>query len=279
MNIAIITICGSGLLIGVGITIFCLYGQKKENLLKKMNNALAKNMELEKEEKLFQGTHYSLSLYRYNQMRILISAFGFMAGMAMVNKTFIILSVAVYLLMWPKEKIGIIKMPFHFIDKFYRKRDKADKDGELLEILMLLKNLMIQLRNSPKGADYIIEYLLGVAELTKPAFLKFLNQLRLGQPENAESIFIEEIGTQLAADTARILVQLDNVEPITLEQSLISIQNEIKEIGNTYKQTKNELYSDLILIPIILTIMLEFLNFLVVSYIEELSAFNNFFGL
>lgn len=277
MDIGILIVSVCGMLTGAGVIMMIIYSHSREKIKYMINSALAKSLGQNSEEKLFKCTHYDISVCRYNNIRLAASGVIVLIGIATVNKVMVIGAIALYITFYPKKEIRGLRLPFGWIYTFYRKKDKDLKDEELLEALSLLKNMMVQLRHNPKGADYIVDYLSGTAELTKSAFFKFLNLIRLGKPEVAEKIFIEEIGTTLAADTARILVQLDNVDPITLEQNLISIQNEIRQIGNTHKQTKNELYSDLILVPIVTTMMFVFLNFLLVVYIGELSTLSYFF--
>lgn len=279
MSIDIVVSCITSLLISIGSIMLIRYGNGRESLTNKINSTLQKNLGIEKEERLFQGTHYNMTLYKYNQIRLYTAIAIGVIGIVTVNRSLIIMSIVTFFIFYPKEKVLKIHLPFGLIYKYCRKKDKVMKDDELLEVLSLLKNMMVQLRNNPKGADYIIDYLSGTTDLTKPAFYKFLNLIRLGKIENAEKTFVEELNTSLAADTARILINLDNVEPIILEQSIISIQNEIRQIKTTHKQTRNELYSDLILIPIILTIVFEFVNFLIVAYIGELSSLSYFFNM
>lgn len=271
-------IAAAGVLVGIGVIILILSKPESLDNSGVVNRVIAKGFSQE-EENILSGTHYYMSYAKYNFFLIVVVFSIVLLGLLMLSNELFILAVVVYILFYPRRKVGIIKMPFFHICDMLRKRDGAMKDDELLEILSLLKNIMIQLRHNSLGADYIIEYLMGNAELTKPAFYKMLNLLRLGRVDEAQKAFEAEIGTPLAVDAGRLLIQIDEVESAILEQALISIERQIREVGNTHKKTTNERYSDLILVPVIFTAMMVFLNFLVVTFVSTLvdatSIFSN----
>lgn len=270
-----VIICVSMLFVTIGL--FLMHEDKQEKKIS-LKSILSK-VNFEKQEELFEGTHFKIPLSKYEKFRNIIGLGGVICGILLANKFMIIFMVAIYLLLVPQKTLGKIMLPFFYIDSKVREKDKADKDSELTDMLLLLNNMLVQFEESPKGADYVVEKLLLEAKLTKTAFLKFLNEMRLGRKEYADKVFAEEIGTILAIEIGRILVKMDLVDPVLLRNNLISIQSSIKAEERTRKERRIEWQSYLLLIPVIFTIMVEFANFLVVFHIATaIESGNNFFN-
>jgi hypothetical protein len=282
--IGIIYVSLSGLLIGSGFLwlIFKARTQERVSLKQRFRKLLSrfvkkKAMINQEDDNIVKGTHYHLSLKHYNYVRYGVSATILASGITALSSTVFIAAIVFFLASWPQEKFGdMIKLPFYYFCRTIRTIDKDRKDMELMEVLSLLKNMTVQLRNNPLGADYIIEYLAANVDLTKSAFLKMLNQMRLNRMREAEQYFEEEIGTPLAKDVARILLQLDKLNPAEQEEMLVSIQRQIREAKTTVQKARTELMCDLVMIPASITVMLLFINFIVVVMgIDQLNQFQN----
>ncbi|QIB69796.1 hypothetical protein Ami103574_10895 [Aminipila butyrica] len=274
MGVMIIVL--SGLFISLGCV--CVIRERQPPEKKLFNATASLGTGFHNEDKLFGNTHYKMTRGQYDKFRLIVFIGLALMGILTLQKWIVLTGVIMYVISYPRRFIGKFGTPYNLLYMHYIKKEQQLKDDELFTALSLLRNMMVQLRHTPKGADYIIEYIAGDAKLTRPAFLKVLNLMRLGRMKEAEESFIQDIGTPLSVDTARILVQLDALEPSTMEKNLLSIQREISEIGNTKKQMMDELYSDMLLIPIIITVMLVFLDFLVVAYIGDLVQLNYYFS-
>ena len=263
----------SGCLIGSGIWIIFNINEEprqkrkfKQRIKSQMGKILKKKaLRNDEADNIVKGTHYYISVNHYNNMRFIIAAIFILFGAISINSNLFIFSIAFFILSWPKENVGKLRLPFYYFCMVIRNIDKEKKDIELMEVLSLLKNIMVQMRNNPLGADYIIDYIALNTELTKTAFLKLLNQMRLNRYREAEEFFEDEIGTPLSKDVARIMLQLDSLNPMELEEMLVSVQRQIREMKITSQKSRTELVSDLVMIPISFTMMIIFLNFILVT--------------
>jgi len=136
--------------------------------------------------------------------------------------------------------------------------------------MSILKNLVVQQRDNPLGADYIIKYVGDNAKLTQNAYWLMLNKLRLNKTKEAEEAFIECIGTDLAKEMANLLVDLDRLNPADLEESILSRQNYIREVKKTKLIRRGQLSSDIAYIPVVISLIWVFMNFVVIAfYLQE----------
>lgn len=276
----------AGILTGTGIWLLITRNNAGERIsMKQRGRNLIKRFIKKKEminvedDNIVKGTHYHLSLKTYNYTRSAIAGIFIAFGLTALSSRMFILGIIIFLMSWPKERLGdVINLPFHYFCKVIRTVDREVKDMELMEVLSLLKNIIVQLRNNPLGADYIIEYIATNVDLTKTAFLKMLNQLRLNRIREAEQYFEDEIGTPLAKDVARILLQLDNLNPQEQEEMLVSIQRQIREAKITAQKTRTEMMCDLVTIPASITVMFIFINFIfVIIGIDQFNQMSSIF--
>ena len=274
-----------GLIIGSGILLLLFRNHEAsrnfagilQNQIKgRMNKKLRKAMIARKENNLLSGTQYYLDRGVYEALRT--GAFGIfmLLGIAGRNVPLVSVGIILYLISYPKEYTNKDqKLPFYYFCQAFRQTEQTKKDDELLESLSILKNLMVQHRNEPQGADSIIDYLAQDANLTQPAYQKMLMQMRQGKVKEGGAAFVEEIGTQFSKDYAQLLIQLDNLNPSEMEEAIISRQRYARETKTTQLKKRDELFSDLIYIPITITICVVFLNFILVAfYFDQQDVFN-----
>lgn len=285
--IGILIVVMSGCLTGYGILMIVnneLPEDQKVKLKQQIKGQMGKflkkkTMRNDEADNIVKGTHYFISIRHYNNARIILAFLIMVFGLTSLSRSLFIISVVFYLISWPKGNVGVINTPFYYFCMVIRNIDKEKKDIELMEVLSLLKNIVVQMRNNPLGADYIIDYIAFNTELTKAAFLKLLNLIRLNKYKEAAESFENEIGTPLSRDVARIFLQLDRLNPAELEEMLISIQRQIREMKITSQTTRTELISNLVIIPTSLTMMVIFLNFIYVTMgIDQFNQLSIFFN-
>ena len=235
---------------------------------KKINRSLAAlAAKGDRENNLLYGTQYFLSRKVYNLARYAVSAFAGALALASLNFFACFVIALALLLTIPAEKTPKgRKLPFYYFAEAFRKAEREEKNQELLVAMSFLRNLIVQSRGNPLGADYIIEYLAESAKITKPAYQKLLNNLRLHRKDAAIAAFVAEIDTEIGKDVASLLVGIDAMDPRELREAISARQNHIREIRHTNNKKRDELVSDLIYLPIILTMILVLLNFIVVAY-------------
>lgn len=282
--IDIIVAIVSGLLFGTGVLL--LYdlhdGTKRVSLKQRLKSQVSKvlkkkSMHDDEESNIVKGTHFYISINHYNAIRSVISAVILLFGW--LDKSFILFACLFFLLSWPRDTIWVVRLPFYYFCKMVSDIDKEKKDIELMDVLSLLKNLMIQMRNNPLGSDYIIDYITENTDLTKSAFLKLLNLMRLSRHRDAAETFENEIRTPLAKDVSRIILRLDDLNPAELEEMVISVQRQVQEMKITKQDSRNELVSDLTMIPTTATMMFIFFNFMYVAFgIDQLQQLRMIFN-
>lgn len=149
--------------------------------------------------------------------------------------------------------------------KLVRRMKKEKQDKEIYEAIAFLRN-MTAIGKSHVSSDFVIQQLAGHKGLLKPVYVKMLSSLRLNQKEAAATIFYEAVGTPISKDFARLLIQWDEIDPEDLTEILLSHQKNIKEIRITEQKRKDELISDLIYFPVVVNVILIFMNFIYVAY-------------
>lgn len=262
-----------GLLIGSGILLIVFRNSEPElafmqgDFRKKMNKTLKKSLKAKRENNLLYGTTKYLDRNIYNTARLGVLAFFIVVGVLKASLGLAVFGVILYLMSYPQELTAKgMKLPYHYFIRTIKRGETKKKDHELMEALSILKNLMVQQKDNPLGADYIIEYLAQDAKLTKAAYLHFLSKLRLGQLEEATMAFSEEINTALGKDVAHLFSQLDRLNPAEMEEAVVSRQRHIRELKTTEEKNKDQLKSDLIYAPVVITVLAIFMNFIVVVF-------------
>ncbi|MDO4553041.1 MAG: hypothetical protein Q4C22_05840 [Bacillota bacterium] len=150
-----------------------------------------------------------------------------------------------------------------------RRREQKRMDMEIYEGISLLRNLTILGKGSAVPADYILEELAQHKGLLQPVCGRTLHLLRMNRREEAEAYFARAVGTPISRDFARLLLQWDAIDPKDLLETLLSHQKNIKEIRTTAQKRKDETISDLVYLPVVLNVMLVFINFLYVGYFMD----------
>ncbi|HHX14376.1 MAG TPA: hypothetical protein GX726_05425 [Clostridiales bacterium] len=160
------------------------------------------------------------------------------------------------------ERIGVIFG--------YTAKDKID--FEIYEAISYLRNVCALTVGAALTSDRILEQLTVQADRLKPIFAGMLRLIRQNQREEAVRLFTEATDRGTAADFARLLVQWDEIEPHILSETLVSHQKSYREMRQTVQKRRDELISDLIYLPVVLNVMLLFINFIYVGYFIDQRA-------
>jgi hypothetical protein len=93
-----------------------------------------------------------------------------------------------------------------------------------------------------------------------------LRLLRLNKKTDAISYFAEAVNTNAAKEYGRLLIQWDEIDPRELMETLISHQKNMNEVSLTLRKKRDETISDLIYLPVVVNLMIVFINFIYVAY-------------
>jgi hypothetical protein len=156
--------------------------------------------------------------------------------------------------------------PFIWITSVMEKNKKDKMDIEIYESISFLRNLTAIGKGRSVSADMMIEQLADYRGLLSPIYSRMLVLLRQNQKEEAIRYFSETVGTEISKDFARLLIQWDEIDPKELMETLLSHQKNIKEVRLTLQKRRDEIVSDLIYLPVVINVMLVFINFIYVGY-------------
>jgi hypothetical protein len=146
---------------------------------------------------------------------------------------------------------------------------KERKDREIYEAISFLRNVTAVGMSASMSADLALQRLAENRGVLQPAYAKTLGLLRLNRREEAAKKFGEAVGDGIGLDFIRVVLQWDDIDPRELTASLISYQKSLKEMRVTARRKRDELLSDLIYVPVIVNILLVFVNFIFVAYFME----------
>lgn len=154
---------------------------------------------------------------------------------------------------------------WHF-NKVFEKSKKNKMDVEIYEAISFLRNITILGKGKHYSSDTIIEFLVDRQGILGPYYGRMLQMLRQNQPGEAVAYFSEKVNTDIGKDFARLLIQWDAIEARHLMEVLLSHQKNIREVRMTAQKRKDETASDLIYLPVVVNIIVIFINFIYVGY-------------
>jgi hypothetical protein len=146
---------------------------------------------------------------------------------------------------------------------------KDRKDREIYEAISFLRNVTAVGMSGSMSADLALQRLSENRGVLQPVYARTLGLLRLNRRDEAAKRFGEAVGGGLGLDFIRVVLQWDDIDPRELTASLISYQKSLKEMRVTARKKRDELLSDLIYVPVIVNILLIFLNFIFIAYFAE----------
>lgn len=156
--------------------------------------------------------------------------------------------------------------PFRFLLDTLEKGRQEKSDIEIYEAISFLRNITIVGKGSTLSADAVLEQLILHRGSLCSVYGKTLSLLRQNQKEEAIAYFSETVATEISKDFARLLIQWDEIDPKQVLETLQSHQKSIREARLTIQKRRDETVSDLIYLPVVVNIMLIFINFIYIGY-------------
>lgn len=143
-------------------------------------------------------------------------------------------------------------------------------EREIYEGISFLRNLLTLNAGREIRADLVIEQLSCRQGVLKPVYIRMLGLLRLNRPREAIAAFHQESGGDPGSrEYASLLVKWDEIDPEDLSEIMISIQKSFREKKITRQKRTDEVISDVIFLPVMMNVVVLFLNFLVVAFFLE----------
>lgn len=148
----------------------------------------------------------------------------------------------------------------------FRAHRESKMNREIFASIIYLRNLASIEKGRRCSTDYILEQLAEQNGLLKPIYLKMLHLLRGNQTREAAAYFSDKVGTSSGKDFAGLLIQWDRLKPNELLETLLSYEKSMKASRMTEQKRKDEILSDLIYFPVVVNILVIFINFIYVAY-------------
>lgn len=262
-----------GMLVIITTGIF-LMGKKKTIYLRKRKYLIERikavgKTAYEKESTGLQRT--------YNTARHIIFISLWITGIIQTDMVIIWAAFIIYLLMIPKEKIAGLTTIYGFILGQVRKHYQERMDYEIYNAMSILKNIMMIQINESMGADYIITQIAEYSTHLKGAYYSALKHIRLNEKEKAIEALHKKVGSKISKDFARLLIQMDEINPSELLETLLLYQKNIREERLTKEKQKNEVLSDILYIPAVINAMAVLMNFIIITYFMDQQEMFQFF--
>jgi uncharacterized membrane protein len=269
------------------ITGFLLFskGSKRGVLIKErksffrfFNSEPQSKTEKSSSDNILGKCYYYIPRDKYNLVTVGVSAMFFLIGALFGSLGFLFFGIAFFALSRPVESYKGIKLPFGKFVSLFHSMEMHKKEDEILESMGILRNMLILQKDNPVGADVVIEQLMQMSDLIRPAFQKLLVSYRLNNHKAAYEGFISEVDTNLGKEYAQLLSSLDLAKPKDLDAVLESYQTHASEAKFTKQKSFDEAISDLIYLPVMINLMIILGNFVLVAYlIDQMSMFGLFF--
>jgi hypothetical protein len=160
------------------------------------------------------------------------------------------------------KEFPIIRLYYSFLEKDRREKSEV----EIYEAVSFMRNIIVIGEGKSLSSDMLIEQLILRKGYLLPTYSGMLHLLRQNQRDEALMYFTDFLSIKISEDFARLLIQWDEIEPKQLQETLISLQNSIREARLTSLKKRDEAISDLIYLPVVINIILVFLNFIYVGY-------------
>ncbi len=221
-------------------------------------------------ENVLEGTHIYLAKSLYNAIRYIFCAVLMLMTIVTMSPMGLFLTIIIFLFSVPERKFAGMTTPFGLILNLIQKDEILTKEEELYSSMSLLQNLITQHEHRPVGALYLIEFLKRDSTLTKLAYNRMIAKLQMNDRQGAIDAFSDTVGSPNAREFAKLLVNLDDVPPAQMRESLISRQDFMEQTSLTKAKKRAELGSDIMYIPILLTVMLIVVNMIYLCYFSSL---------
>jgi hypothetical protein len=144
------------------------------------------------------------------------------------------------------------------------KREKVDR--EIYDAISFVRNIASAGPASSPTAAGLLEQFADRGGTLGAASLKALALVRVNRLTGAAQVFAETAGTKSAQDFIGILLRFDRVSPDKLATTLAAYQAAMKEFRTTRLKRRSENLSDLVFLPVIVNVMVVFMNFIIVAY-------------
>ncbi|MBE6035501.1 MAG: hypothetical protein E7222_12495 [Clostridiales bacterium] len=168
-----------------------------------------------------------------------------------------------------EEKVQVSRVWQSLKDKqeaLRKKKINQMADKEIYEGISFLRNIISIDRGKQVGTDFIIEKLSEREGSLQRVYMKMLSLLRVNKRREAQQIMGEHLETTIGKEFAGLLMQWDEINPLELSEILISHQKSIKELRMTERRKRDEMISDMLYFPVILNVVIIFINFIYVGY-------------
>jgi hypothetical protein len=151
-----------------------------------------------------------------------------------------------------------------------KRREQAAR--EIFSALSILRNQASAASGERAAAvqtDALLEQFAQSDGVLRPAYRGALRLLRTGRTGEAIDFFTEAAGVSLARDYIMLVIEWDEIPPERLLGTIAAFRNAMKETRTTELMRKNEILSDVVYLPVVVGVLVVFVNFIYVAYFAE----------
>lgn len=201
------------------------------------------------------------------------------AGRASVSLTKalegILLAVAVYFLLIPKDEIKGFKSPYKIICELKLKSKRKQYKEELSNISVQMKNIIASSESGSITTNFLLTSLLPYAKTTKPFFAKMISLNMKGEKARAAEYFEDVFGFKLAKDFVYIVQRIDEMPAEEFMPSVNALISNFRQEKETeladYISKKQNIMFTVASFEVLVLIA----NFMVLIFISTIGQVNN----
>lgn len=153
------------------------------------------------------------------------------------------------------------------VSAFQKKKTVEKTELALAETVAFLRNCVSG--DAIPSSEVILTELIAYQPILAPGFAGMLTELRQNNAAGALERFTSVAGEKEGKDIGRLLLEWDRLDAPELIETLLSFQRHLSEVRYTRRAKEDEIISDLLYIPVVLNVMLVFVNFIVVGFFIE----------
>ncbi|MDR1815493.1 MAG: hypothetical protein LBR00_02270 [Clostridiales Family XIII bacterium] len=148
-------------------------------------------------------------------------------------------------------------------------RRKEAMDRALFAALGALRNYSKSGGGAQMTTDAILEEFAGRDGALQDAWATCLRMLRVGREAEIPAYFAEASMNDLGRDFMMLLLEWDRTDPTRLTDTVAAFQTAMKETRTTTLTRRTEAMSDLLYLPVVVGVLVVFMNFIYVAYFVE----------
>ena len=156
----------------------------------------------------------------------------------------------------------------NFLIKIRAASGKKKQEAEIYSALSAMSTLAAGLgeKHVLLRSDLLIEHIIPSSPVLSGILSECLALIRLNQKQKAVELFSGTVCAEYSKDFILLLTSWDDIDPDKLINGIVSLRSAIGEKRMTALKRKAEKLSDIVYLPVVISTLLVFLNFIYIGY-------------